>query len=222
MLLHETFEQGNSTNPNPAICGYLCTMIQIDNVLLADDVVEAKFVCDLSRCKGGCCEDGDAGAPVTEEEMEIVRQNLEAIKPYLTPEGKKELGRQGLFVHDEEFGWVTPVINSGLCAYGTRDAAGIIKCGIEAAYNDGKLDWKKPISCHLFPIRLVESNGYTMANYEPRDVLCKPACAFGKKLKVPVYQFLKEPLIRKFGEAFYQTLHQLAVEHFDVQEPRRK
>lgn len=193
-------------------------MIQIDNVVLADEVVEAKFVCDLSKCKGGCCEDGDAGAPVTEEEMEIVRENLAAILPYLTAEGRLELERQGLFTHDEEFGWVTPVMKSGLCAYGLRDANGIIKCGIEAAYNDGRLGWKKPISCHLFPIRLVETNGYTMANYEPRDVLCKPACAFGKKLKVPVYQFLKEPLVRKFGQEFYDTLHQIAVEHFDVKE----
>lgn len=204
------------------ITGYLCSMIQIDNVVLADEVVEAKFVCDLSRCKGGCCEDGDAGAPVTEEEMEIVRQNLAAILPYLTAEGRLELERQGLFTQDEEFGWVTPVMKDGLCAYGLRDAQGIIKCGIEAAYNDGKLGWKKPISCHLFPIRLVETNGYTLANYEPRDVLCKPACAFGKKLKVPVYQFLKEPLVRKFGQEFYDTLHQIAVEHFDITTAKRK
>lgn len=197
-------------------------MIQIDQVLLSDDVVEAKFVCDLARCKGGCCEDGDAGAPVTEEEMQIVQENLPEILPYLTTEGRAELKKQGLFVHDEEFGWVTPVINSGLCAYGHRDAHGIIKCGIEAAYNDGKIGWKKPISCHLFPIRLTESGEYTMANYEPREVLCKPACAFGKKLKVPVYQFLKEPLIRKFGAEFYETLHQLAIEHFDVKETNRK
>jgi hypothetical protein len=197
-------------------------MIQIDQVLLSDEVVEAKFVCDLSRCKGGCCEDGDAGAPVTEEEMQIVRENLPAILPYLTAEGKTELDKQGLFVQDDEFGWVTPVINSGLCAYGLRDDKGIIKCGIEAAYNDGKLGWKKPISCHLFPIRLIESNMYTMVNYEPREVLCKPACAFGKKLKIPVYQFLKEALVRKFGTEFYDTLHQIAVEHFDTTQPKRK
>lgn len=222
LSLIATYRSACSIPANPAIRSYLCTMIQIDNVLLADEVVEAKFVCDLSRCKGGCCEDGDAGAPVTEEEMEIVRKHLAAIIPYLTAEGRMELERQGLFVHDDEFGWVTPVIKSGLCAYGFRDEAGIIKCGIEAAYNDGKLDWKKPISCHLFPIRLIESNGYTMANYEPREVLCKPACAFGKKLKVPVYQFLQEPLIRKFGQEFYETLHQIAIEHFNVKTPNRK
>lgn len=197
-------------------------MIQIDQVLLSDEVVEAKFVCDLAKCKGGCCEDGDAGAPVTDEEMEIIRKNLEVILPYLTAEGRAELLRQGLFVQDGEFGWVTPVINGGICAYGFRDERGIIKCGIEAAYNDGKLDWKKPISCHLFPIRLNETDTYTMVNYEPREVLCKPACAFGKKLKVPVYQFLKEALVRKFGTEFYDTLHQLAVEHFDAAPEKRK
>jgi hypothetical protein len=207
---------------NPGSGGYLCTMIQIDQVLLSDEVVEAKFVCDLAKCKGGCCEDGDAGAPVADEEMEIIRKNLEVILPYLTAEGRAELLRQGLFVQDGEFGWVTPVINGGICAYGFRDERGIIKCGIEAAYNDGKLDWKKPISCHLFPIRLNETDTYTMVNYEPREVLCKPACAFGKKLKVPVYQFLKEALVRKFGLEFYDTLHQLAVEHFDAAPEKKK
>ena len=190
-------------------------MIAIDNVLISDDVVEAKFVCDLQKCKGGCCEDGDAGAPLEQEEMKIIEDNYDVLVPYLTQEGLDELKRQGKFYYDREFGWVTPTINGGLCAYGFRDAQGIIKCGIEAAYNDGKLDWKKPISCHLFPIRLSETKQYTMVNYEPRDVLCNPACALGKKAKVPVYQFLREPIERKFGVEFYDTLHQIAVAHYD-------
>ncbi len=190
-------------------------MIAIDNILVSDEVVEAKFVCDLQKCKGGCCEDGDAGAPLEQEEMKIIEDNFEAVVPYLTKEGLDEIKRQGKFLYDKEFGWVTPTINGGLCVYGFRDEQGIIKCGFEAAYNDGKLGWKKPISCHLFPIRLTESKQYTMVNYEPREVLCNPACAFGKKLKVPVYQFLKEPIERKFGAEFYNTLHQIAVEYFD-------
>jgi hypothetical protein len=190
-------------------------MIAIDNVLISDDVIEAKFVCDLHKCKGGCCEDGDAGAPLEKDEKKIIDENFEVIKPYLAKEGLKEIERQGKYLYDREFGWVTPTIEGKICAYGYRDAHGIIKCGIEQAYNDGKLAWKKPISCHLYPIKVSRRKEYTNVNYEPRDVLCKPACALGKKLKVPVYQFLKEAIVRKFGDEFYTTLHQIAVEHFE-------
>lgn len=190
-------------------------MIAIDNVLISDDVIEAKFVCDLHKCKGGCCEDGDAGAPLEKEEKKIIDENFEVIKPYLTKEGLKEIETQGKYLYDREFGWVTPTIGGKICAYGFRDAQGIIKCGIEQAYYDGKLQWKKPISCHLYPIRISKSKSYTNVNYEPRDVLCKPACTLGKKLKLPVYQFLKEAIVRKFGTEFYNALHQVAVEHFE-------
>lgn len=189
-------------------------MIAIDNVLISDDVIEAKFVCDLHKCKGGCCEDGDAGAPLEKEEKKFLDENFDTIKPYLSREGLKEIERQGKYLYDREFGWVTPTIDGKICAYGYRDAQGIIKCGIEQAYNDGKLGWKKPISCHLYPIKVSSRKEYTNMNYEPRDVLCKPACALGKKLKMPVYQFLKEAIVRKFGEEFYTVLHQVAVEHF--------
>lgn len=191
-------------------------MIAIDNILISDEVVEAKFICDLSKCKGGCCEDGDAGAPLERDELVFIERYYADFEPYMTEEGKAEVARQGKAVFDKEFGWVTPVINGAICAYGFRDEAGTIKCGIEAAYYDGKLDWKKPISCHLFPIRISQSNAYTMVNYEPRETLCAPACALGKKAKMPVYQFLQEPLERRFGTEFYETLHQIAIEHFDA------
>ncbi|GAA4320207.1 DUF3109 family protein [Flaviaesturariibacter amylovorans] len=196
-------------------------MIAIDNVLVSDEVVEAKFICDLAKCKGGCCEDGDAGAPLTPDEKSEIDRHYAAFEPYMTPEGIAEVKRQGRYLWDPEFGWVTPTINGGLCVYGFRDAAGIIKCGIEAAYLEGKIDWKKPISCHLFPIRITEGKTYTMVNYEPRDTLCKPACALGKKAKMPVYQFLQEPIERRFGKEFYETLHQIAIEHFDAKAPNR-
>ncbi len=182
---------------------------------MSDDVIEAQFVCDLHKCKGGCCEDGDAGAPLEKDEKEILDEIFEAVKPYLTPEGLAEIERKGKYVYDTEFGWVTPTVESKICAYGFRDNKGIIKCAIEQAYYDGKVKWKKPISCHLYPIRIVEAKHYTYVNYEPRETLCSPACALGKKLKMPVYQFLKEPIIRKFGEAFYETLERVAIEHFD-------
>lgn len=184
-------------------------------------MIEEKFVCDLHKCKGGCCEDGDAGAPLEKDEMKIIEENFEAFKPYLTPEGLKEIGKQGKFIYDKEFGWVTPVINGGICAYGFRDSQGIIKCGIEAAYYDGKLEWKKPISCHLFPILVKKSREYTMVNYEPREVLCKPGCALGKKVKMPVYEFLKEPLVRKFGEEFYNVLQQVAIDYFEAKSTKK-
>ncbi|MCW3075159.1 MAG: hypothetical protein JWP69_2228 [Flaviaesturariibacter sp.] len=191
-------------------------MIAIDNILISDEVVEAKFICDLSKCKGGCCEDGDAGAPLEQDELALIERHYADFEPYMTEEGKAEVARQGKAVFDKEYGWVTPVINGAICAYGSRDAAGIIKCGIEAAYYDGKLAWKKPISCHLFPIRISQSNAFTMVNYEPRETLCAPACALGKKAKMPVYQFLQGPLERRFGTEFYETLHQIAIEHFDA------
>ncbi len=190
-------------------------MIAIENVLVSDDVIDAKFVCDLQKCKGGCCEDGDAGAPLEQDEMIILEEKYSQIESYLTVEGKSEIERQGKFVYDKEFGWVTPTINGGICAYGFRDNGGIIKCGVEAAYYEGKLDWKKPISCHLFPIITKQSNNYTMVNYEPREVLCKPGCALGQKVKLPVYQFLKEALERKFGTEFYEALHEAAVYSID-------
>jgi hypothetical protein len=199
-------------------------MIAIGNVLISDDVVSEQFVCDLSRCKGGCCEDGDAGAPLTDEELEIVKEVYDKVEPYLTEAGKAEVARQGLYRYDKEFGWVTPTIGGEICAYGYRDEKGIIKCAFEQAYHNGEIGWKKPISCHLYPIRISISrhSGYDMVNYDPRETLCAPACSLGKKLKIPVYQFLKEPLIRKFGEEFYEALGQVASEYFDASHPSKK
>jgi len=188
-------------------------MIAIDNKLLSDDVVEAQFVCDLNKCKGGCCEDGDAGAPLEKDELDKMLEVYKTVKPYMTLEGVKEVERQGKYIWDHEFGWVTPTIEGNICAYGLRDESGIIKCAIEKAYLDGKTDWKKPISCHLFPIRITKSKedpDLEYVNYEPREDLCKAACSLGKKLKVPTYVFLKEPLIRKYGAAFYETLEATA------------
>jgi hypothetical protein len=197
-------------------------LIAIDNVLVSDDVIEAKFVCDLHKCKGGCCEDGDAGAPLEKKEMQIIEENFKQIAPYLSSEGSDVIKNKGKFLYDKEFGWVTPTINNAICAYGFRDKQGIIKCGIEAAYNDGRLNWKKPISCHLFPIKTTRTKDYTMVNYEPREVLCNPGCVLGKKVKMPVYQFLKESLIRKFGEAFYNTLHQIALDYFEARQGTKR
>lgn len=191
-------------------------MIVIGNVLVSDEIVQEQFVCDLNSCKGGCCEDGDAGAPLEKQELAFLPKMYEAIRPYLTEEGIREVERQGFYNYDPEFGWVTPTIGGNLCAYGKKDKHGIIKCGIEQAYNDGKITWKKPISCHMFPIRIKSTKEHDMLNYEPREDLCKAGCSFGKKLKVPVYTFLKEPLIRKYGEDFYEALESVATDYFEA------
>lgn len=183
-------------------------MIAIDNVLVSDQIIKDQFVCDLTSCKGACCVDGDAGAPLHRSELKHIDEVFDHVLPYLNETSREELERQGRYVYDKEYGWVTPTINSQVCVYGITDKNGIVKCGIEQAYRDGKVQWKKPMSCHLFPVIVTKSkDGITeYANYEPREDNCKAACALGKKLKVPVYQFLKEPLVRKFGQPFYDAL----------------
>ncbi|MEO6330927.1 MAG: DUF3109 family protein [Ginsengibacter sp.] len=197
-----------TNNDERSTNNYICTMIAIRNVLISNAVADEQFVCDLNKCKGGCCVDGDAGAPLDRKELKEVNEAYGAVLPYLSDESKFELERQGNYVYDNEFGWVTPTISSSICVYGIIDNNGIVKCGFEQAYNDGKIKWKKPISCHLFPIRIKKSrDGKTeLVNYEPREDLCKAACTLGKRLKVPVYIFLKDALIRKFGEDFYGAL----------------
>ena len=187
-------------------------MIAIDNLLISSEIVEEQFVCDLTKCKGGCCEDGDAGAPLEVPELNELIEHYEVISEYMSAEGIKEIERQGKYIYDREFGWVTPTIENKICVYGIFDKKGIVKCGIEQAYNDGKVQWKKPISCHLFPIRIQQSRDKQTeyVNYEPREDLCSAACTLGKKLKVPVYVFLKDALIRKYGTEFYETLEATA------------
>ena len=193
-------------------------MIAVDNVLISEDVISEQFVCDLTKCKGGCCEDGDAGAPLEKEELAIINEIFETVKPYLTKDGLGWIEKHGRYTYDVEFGWVTPTIEGKLCAYGFHDENGVIKCAIEQAYRDGKVSWKKPISCHFYPIitKAGKKGDFDRMNYEPRESLCKPACSLGKKLKVPVYKFLKEPIIRKYGEDFYNALDKVAQDYFEI------
>jgi hypothetical protein len=187
-------------------------MIAIDNILIGDQMLEEQFVCDLQKCKGACCEVGDAGAPLEIGELGLLDKSQDRIRPYLSKEGIDALDRDGYYQYHKSFGWVTPTIEGKMCAYGFRDNQGVIKCGIEQAWNDGKIDWKKPISCHLFPARSEKSKNQDLEflNYEPRESLCSPACSLGKRLSVPVYVFLREALVRKYGEEFYTGLKHAA------------
>jgi hypothetical protein len=193
-------------------------VIIIDNKQVSDDVVETQFVCDLAKCKGGCCEDGDAGAPLDDGELEIVNEMYEKIKPYLTEASVKEIEQKGKYVYDRGFGWVTPTLESDneICVYAIREKSGMIKCAFEQAFYDGVIPWKKPISCHLYPITVKKGKygDYERINYEPREKLCSPGCALGEKLKVRTYEFLKEPLIRKYGQEFYEALEKAAKEYY--------
>jgi hypothetical protein len=184
-------------------------MIVIDDILVSDLVIENQFVCDLNKCKGACCIEGDGGAPLEKEELKILDDIYDIIEPYMSEQGKQAVAEKGRYVEeadDEYTGFGTPLIgNTGACAYVTYDEKGITKCTIEQAFLEGKIDFKKPISCHLYPIRVKEYKTVTAVNYEVWDI-CSPACTLGAQLKVPTYQFVKEALVRKFGEEFYVQL----------------
>lgn len=181
-------------------------MILVGNAVLSQDIKENFFVCDLLACKGACCVEGDAGAPLEEEETKILKEIYPQVKPYLSEEGKKVIESQGTWVYDKDGDKVTPTIGDNKeCAYAIYDQKGILKCGIEQAYLDGKVSFKKPISCHLYPIRITKYDQFDAVNYD-RWEICDPACNLGQSLQVPLYRFLKDALIRKYGEAWYEQL----------------
>lgn len=183
-------------------------MIQIDDILISDALAQEHFVCDLNACKGACCEEGEEGAPLDREEIPILDEIYEKVKPYMTPEGIETIDKHGTWKRTESNGFATTLIgNEGRCAFVTYNDKGHTSCSIEQAYNDGVIDFKKPISCHLYPIRVTKYPTIEAVNYEKWDI-CGAACELGKKLKVPVYQFVKEPLIRKYGEEFFEILEQ--------------
>ena len=183
-------------------------MIEIGNKLLSTELFKKEFVCNLSACKGACCVEGNAGAPVEPEEAAILKKIYPKIREYLTDKGRNSIEKQGTSVAG--IGELETPLNDGKeCAYTVFDPDGTAKCGIEQAYNDGVVDWKKPISCHLYPIRIARYTDFGALNYD-RWSICSDACALGEELKVPVYKFLKEPLIRKYGPDFYTELEEVA------------
>lgn len=181
-------------------------MVEIDNVLISDDLFSQRFVCDLNACKGECCVAGDAGAPLEEEELEILEQNWKKVLPLLPEEGRKALEKQGPYVKDHVDGdWVTPLRDGKECAYTVFAEDGTAQCGIELAWKQGKVDFQKPVSCHLYPVRIRKLSTGEAMNYDRWDI-CSPACSLGKSLNVKVYQFVKEALVRKYGAEFFEKM----------------
>jgi hypothetical protein len=180
-------------------------MIVINKTVISDDIADNYFLCDLGKCKGGCCVEGDLGAPLESEELPILEDVYEQIKPFLSEESVKAIEEQGLYVFDEEGEYSTPTLNGKECAYAIYDENSILKCGIEKAYSAGKTTFRKPISCHLYPIRVTKYDNYHALNYD-RWEICLPACELGRKTKLPLYKFLKDPLILKFGKEWYDKL----------------
>ena len=191
-------------------------MIQIEDKIISLDVLQKQFVCDLSACRGACCVEGDSGAPLEDHEKEIIEKDIEMIKSHMTDQGIKEIDTKGVAVYDDDGDLTTPLVNNRECAFSIYED-GILKCAIEKTFLDGKTNFKKPMSCHLFPIRIKSYKDFDAINYERLDI-CNSARKCGEKLKVPVYIFLKESLIRKYGEAWYQELVKAAAALEDYQQ----
>jgi hypothetical protein len=185
-------------------------MFQLGKTIVSEEILEREFVCNLSACKGTCCIDGDAGAPLSEEETKIMEEIYPKVKPYLRPEGIAAIEAQGTWVKGEDGDFETTLIEGKDCAYVIFDGATAL-CGIEQAYNEGIVSWKKPVSCHLYPIRVKDFTEFTAVNYD-KWYICDDACTLGKELQVPVYKFVKEALVRRFGEDWYLELEKVATE----------
>lgn len=180
-------------------------MVQIDDTIISLDVFDAKFICDLDKCKGDCCVEGESGAPLEDDEVAKLEAVLPIVWDDLSEEAKAVIDAQGVAYEDMDGDMVTSIVNGKDCVFTCYDASGMCKCAIEKAYREGKVDFYKPISCHLYPIRLEKYREFTAVNYH-RWSVCKAAEILGQKEGLPVYKFLKEPLIRKFGSEWYEQL----------------
>lgn len=179
-------------------------MIIVNGVLVSDELLDHYFCCDLKECKGSCCIEGDAGAPLDPLEIGELEEYFPIFREYMTSEGIEKIEEEGTFDYDMDGHFATPLISNEACAYVYYED-GIAKCAIEKASLNGDIPFRKPISCQLYPIRIKSLPDYEALNYH-RWFVCAPACERGEKLKIPVFRFLKEPLIRKYGEEWYNDL----------------
>lgn len=193
-------------------------MVLIGNTLVSLEVFDQKFICNLEKCRGMCCVDGVAGAPVDQEEKDILARIISKVRPYLRPEGWKAIREQGPVVTDHEGDLVTPLVRGEECAYAVFED-GIAKCAIEQAYFQNQVDLRKPISCHLYPIRLTKMDELETVNYHEWDI-CRSAIDHGKRKGIPVYRFVKDALIRRYGEKWYKELEETASAYYEKQKVR--
>ena len=186
-------------------------MFQLGKTIVSENILSNDFACNLSACKGACCVDGDAGAPLDKEETQQLQSIYPKLKSYLRPEGIEAIENQGVFVTTEDGEFETPLIDGEDCAYVIFDEHQTALCGIEEAYNQGDIDWKKPVSCHLYPVIVKDYSEFSAVNYHKWHI-CDDACSLGKELQIPIYKFVKEALIRKFGPQWYEELEKIAAE----------
>jgi hypothetical protein len=191
-------------------------MIEIGRAIVSRSVFEEYFVCDLFKCRGACCIEGDSGAPITKEEAEIIEREYPAYKEYLPEDHIREIEKQGFSLTDDDDDLVTPLVGNRQCVYSFYDENGILKCSIEKAYFEGKTKFRKPLSCHLFPIRIAEYKEFDAVNYQQLTI-CKPGRTCGASQKISLFTFLKEPLIRKYGKEWYEEA-EMAKSLFDSEE----
>lgn len=180
-------------------------MLIVKDCIVTEDIADQCFCCSLAQCKGACCVEGDFGAPLDDAEIPILEKILPLVEPYMTEAGREVVHREGVSVPDNVDNPCTPLVNNRECAYVTWDADGTAYCAIEQAFRNGKTDFMKPISCHLYPLRIDEYGEFKSVNYHRWDI-CRCAIAKGKECGVPLYQYLSEPLIRRFGQEWYDDL----------------
>lgn len=186
-------------------------MIEIGKTLVSLDLIDVNFCCNLQKCKGLCCIEGDEGAPLTYEEVEIIRENITYIKNYMRKECIDIIEEKGFFYTDSEGDYVTQLFNGKECVFVVFENE-IAFCAIEKAFNDKKITFKKPISCHLYPVRIKKFPEFDAINYHKWSI-CKPAIENGERLKLRLYKFLEESLIRKYGKKWYTQLEKIAEEY---------
>lgn len=182
-------------------------MLIVKESIVSDDIADCRFCCDLAQCKGQCCVEGDYGAPLTDDEVDTLQRILPQVLPYMTAEGRSVVEREGVSTLDNAAEPCTPLVNNRECAYVAWADDGTALCAIEQACRDGKTDFLKPVSCHLYPIRVDNYGEFTAVNYHRWDV-CRCAVTKGNECGVPLYQYLREPLIRRFGQEWYDELLQ--------------
>jgi len=183
-------------------------MLQIDDKIISLDVIEKHFVCDLTACHGACCVKGDSGAPLEMDELEIIDEVYSVVQQFMTEKGIDAVERQGTYTIDIDGDYVTPLVDNKECAYVFFEN-NIALCAIEKAWSEKLISFQKPVSCHLYPIRIKKYNDFDGINYDKNDI-CNPALELGKKLGTPIYVFVKDALIRKYGIEWYEKLEYAA------------